>query len=49
MANAEDDLLDWLRDAHALEQQAETMLQKTASRLKPRPAFMATAANRRDW
>ena len=41
MANAEDNLLDWLRDAHAMEQQAETMLQKTASRLENYPTLKA--------
>ena len=41
MASAEDNLLDWLRDAHAMEQQAETMLQKTASRLDNYPTLKA--------
>ncbi|HZH07518.1 MAG TPA: DUF892 family protein, partial [Lautropia sp.] len=34
MASAEGNLLDWLRDAHAMEEQAETMLKTTASRLE---------------
>jgi ferritin-like metal-binding protein YciE len=41
MASAEENLLDWLRDAHAMEQQAETLLQKTASRLENYPALKA--------
>ena len=41
MASAKDNLLDWLRDAHALEQQAETMLKTTASRLENYPTFKA--------
>jgi ferritin-like metal-binding protein YciE len=39
MASAEDNLMDWLRDAHAMEQQAETMLQTTASRLENYPSL----------
>src|SRR3954468_22268823 len=33
MANAEEHLMDWLRDAHAAEQQAETMLNGMANRI----------------
>lgn len=32
-------LLDWLRDAHAMEEQAETMLRNTAERLEHYPEF----------
>ncbi len=35
--NAADNLMDWLRDAHAMEQQAEQMLEKTASRIENYP------------
>ena len=35
--NAKDNLLDWLRDAHAMEMQAETMLKAQASRLEHYP------------
>lgn len=41
MASAEDNLLDWLRDAHAMEEQAETMLKATASRLEHYPTLKA--------
>ncbi len=41
MASAEDNLLDWLRDAHAMEQQAETMLKATTSRLENYPTLKA--------
>ena len=34
---AQDHLADWLRDAHAMEQQAETMLEAQASRLEHYP------------
>ncbi|MGE4336543.1 MAG: ferritin-like domain-containing protein [Pigmentiphaga sp.] len=34
-----DHLLDWLRDAHAMEEQAETMLSATAERLENYPAL----------
>jgi ferritin-like metal-binding protein YciE len=33
MATVEERLLDWLRDAHAMEEQAETMLRREAQRL----------------
>ena len=32
-ASAEDRLMDWLRDAHAAEEQAATMLASTARRI----------------
>ena len=41
MASARENLLDWLRDAHAMEQQAETMLSTTASRIKNYPEMKA--------
>lgn len=41
MASAEENLMDWLRDAHAMEQQAETMLTDTASRIKNYPEVKA--------
>jgi len=37
MADPKDNLLDWLRDAHAMEMQAETMLKAQASRLEHYP------------
>ncbi len=37
MASAEERLMEWLRDAHAAEQQAETMLSGTAQRLENYP------------
>ena len=37
MATARDNLLDWLRDAHAMEQQAETMLSSQVERLEHYP------------
>ena len=36
---AQDNLLDWLRDAHAMEEQAEKMLTTTAGRLENYPAL----------
>src|SRR3954470_10363381 len=37
MADARDHLLSWLKDAHAMEQQAETMLTSQIARLKHYP------------
>lgn len=37
MATPKDNLLDWLRDAHAMEQQAEQMLKGQASRIENYP------------
>ncbi|MEH6564245.1 MAG: DUF892 family protein [Halopseudomonas sp.] len=37
MTKAEEHLLDWLRDAHAMEQQAEQMLEAQAKRLEHYP------------
>jgi|SRR4051794_12970307 len=37
MSSAEDHLMDWLRNAHAAEQQAETMLNGMAGRIKGFP------------
>ena len=37
MATAEERLMEWLRDAHAAEEQAKTMLSGTASRLENYP------------
>src|SRR5436309_3264068 len=34
---AEEILVDWLRDAHAMEEQAEQMLSRTASRIENYP------------
>jgi ferritin-like metal-binding protein YciE len=39
MGKAEDNLMDWLRDAHAMEVQAEKMLTATASRIENYPEF----------
>jgi ferritin-like metal-binding protein YciE len=41
MASAEERLLEWLRDAHAAEEQAETMLKGTASRIQNYPELKA--------
>ena len=41
MASAEERLMEWLRDAHAAEEQAETMLSGTASRLENYPELRA--------
>lgn len=38
MAELKENLLDWLRDAHAMEQQAEQMLRAQASRIEHYPA-----------
>lgn len=37
MASVKDNLLDWLKDAHAMEQQAESMLTAQAERLENYP------------
>lgn len=37
MAKAEERLMEWLRDAHAMEQQAETMLSAMAGRIEHYP------------
>ena len=37
MTSKKDNLLDWLRDAHAMEQQAEKMLEAQAGRLENYP------------
>lgn len=41
MAKVEDRLMDWLRDAHAMEQQAETMLSAMAGRIEHYPDVKA--------
>ena len=41
MASAEERLMEWLRDAHAAEQQAETMLSGMASRIENYPEMRA--------
>ena len=41
MATAKERLLEWLRDAHAAEEQAETMLSGMASRLEHYPQLKA--------
>jgi ferritin-like metal-binding protein YciE len=41
MAKAEERLMEWLRDAHAAEEQAETMLKGTASRIQNYPELKA--------
>lgn len=41
MTDARDHLLDWLRDAHAMEQQAEQMLKGQAARIEHYPALKA--------
>lgn len=41
MTSITDNLLDWLRDAHAMEQQAESMLKGQAERLEHYPTLRA--------
>lgn len=41
MATPQENLLDWLRDAHAMEQQAEKMLKAQSERLKNYPQLKA--------
>lgn len=41
MTDVHENLLDWLRDAHAMEEQAETMLSRTAERLENYPELRA--------
>jgi len=41
MATAEERLMEWLRDAHAAEEQAKTMLSGTASRIENYPQLKA--------
>lgn len=41
MSDPRTDLMDWLRDAHGMEQQAEAMLKATAARLENYPEFKA--------
>lgn len=41
MATPKENLLDWLRDAHAMEQQAEKMLKAQSERLEHYPALKA--------
>ncbi len=41
MADLHENYLDWLRDAHAMEEQAETMLKGMAKRLEHYPALEA--------
>ncbi|MHC8306147.1 ferritin-like domain-containing protein [Pseudomonas sp. PB3P13] len=41
MATPQANLLDWLRDAHAMEQQAENMLKAQSKRLEHYPALKA--------
>ena len=41
MATVQDNLLDWLRDAHAMEQQAEQMLTGMAGRIQNYPELKA--------
>ncbi|MBH3368373.1 ferritin-like domain-containing protein [Pseudomonas carnis] len=41
MATSQENLLDWLRDAHAMEQQAEKMLKAQSERLENYPQLKA--------
>ncbi len=41
MTDARENLLDWLRDAHAMEQQAEQMLKAQAARIENYPELKA--------
>jgi hypothetical protein len=45
MATAEERLMQWLRDAHAAEEQAETMLTGMAARLQNYPKLSARIKN----
>ena len=37
MNDPREDLMDWLRDAHGMEKQAETMLAATSARIESYP------------
>jgi ferritin-like metal-binding protein YciE len=39
MASAEERFMEWLRDAHAMEEQSEQMLESTSKRLENYPAL----------
>lgn len=41
MAEPQENLMDWLRDAHAMEQQAEQMLKAQAARIEHYPQLKA--------
>src|SRR5688572_33398914 len=41
MASAEERFMEWLRDAHAMEEQSEQMLESTSSRLENYPELRA--------
>lgn len=41
MTSIEENVMDWLRDAHAMEQQAEQMLRAQAARIENYPALKA--------
>jgi ferritin-like metal-binding protein YciE len=41
MATAEERIMEWLRDAHAMEEQSEQMLESTARRLEHYPELRA--------
>lgn len=41
MANSKDTLIDWLRDAYAMESQAVEMLERQADRIKSYPEILA--------
>lgn len=48
MSVAKDRLLQWLRDAHAMEKQAETMLRRTANRIEHYPSLKSKLTEHRD-
>jgi ferritin-like metal-binding protein YciE len=48
MATAEERLVEWLRDAHAMEQQSEQMLESTSDRLENYPELRARFDAHRD-
>jgi ferritin-like metal-binding protein YciE len=48
MASAEERFMEWLRDAHAMEEQSEQMLESTSKRLEHYPALRARFEAHRD-
>ena len=49
MATAEERLMEWLRDAHAAEEQAETMLSGLAGRIENYPQLKARLEKLEEW
>lgn len=51
MAEPQENLMDWLRDAHAMEQQAEQMLKAQAARIEHYPSSKPASSSiwKRRW